>query len=196
MTLRPRPWRAALIASLFLIFVTAAFSASDSALVTSAERKLQHIQDNGKRQRPDPTPTQLSEQEINAYVASGRLQLPAGVKSVRFQGTPNLITATARVDFDQVRAGRGSSNPLLSLFSGVHEIVVVAQARGVNHQGRVDVQSVSLDGTQIPRFILELFIEKYLQPKYPGIGMSSQFPLANKVDTATVGQHNLTVIQK
>ena len=188
--------RTAFVLSVFPIFVAAALGSSDSAQVESAERKLQHIQRNGEQAQPDRTPTELSEQEINAYMASGRVKLPAGVKSVRFEGKPGLITATARVDFDQIRAGQRSSNPLLSLFSGVHEIVVVAQARGVDHKGHVDVQSVSLDGTEIPRFLLELFIEKYLQPKYPGIGMNSQFPLASKIDTATVGEHKLTVVQR
>jgi hypothetical protein len=195
MILRSGPLRAALILSVLPILL-AAFGNTDSTLVDSAERKLQHIQRNGEHPQPDPAPTELGEQEVNAYMASGRVKLPAGVKSVRFEGKPSLITATARVDFDQIKAGQRSSNPLLSLFSGVHEIVVVAQARGVGHKGHVDVQSASLDGTEVPRFLLELFIEKYLQPKYPGIGMSSQFPLPNKIETAAVGQHKLTIVQR
>jgi hypothetical protein len=196
MTLPASRLPAALVCSLLSVSLAAAFAAADPALVESAERKIQHIQRNGELPRPDPTPTQLSEQELNAYLASGRLRLPAGVKSVRFAGTPGVITARARVDFDEIRTGQRNSNPLLSLFRGVHEVVVVAQGRGVNHKGYVDVQSVSLDGTQIPNFLLELFIEKYLSPKYPGIGMNSQFALASKIETATVGQQKLTVVQK
>jgi hypothetical protein len=189
------PIRAAFLVPIFSL-VLAASGSSNSALVDSAERKLQHIQHNGALPQPDPVPTELDEQEINAYVMSGRVKLPVGVKSVRFDGKPNLITATARIDFDQIRAGQRASNPLLSLFSGVHEVLVVAQARGVTYRGHVDVQSVSLDGTEIPRFLLELFIEKYLRSRYPGIGMSSQFPLGSKIETATVGQHKLTVAQR
>ena len=75
-------------------------------------------------------------------------------------------------------------------------MVVVAHARGANRQGHVQVESVSLDGVEIPRFALELFVQKYIQPKYPNVGMTSQFALPSKIDTAIVGQHKLTVTQK
>ncbi|HEY1270995.1 MAG TPA: hypothetical protein VGF08_03390 [Terriglobales bacterium] len=171
-------------------------SPSDSALAAACDRKIQHVEKNGGLEHPDPTPTEFSEQEINAYVASGRVTLPAGVTSVRFEGRPGVVTATLRVDFDKIRAGRESSNPLLSLFTGVHDIVVLATGRGTGRQGQVHVQSVSLDGTEIPRVLLEIFIRKYLQPKYPEVGMDSQFPLPYKIETATIGEHKLTVTQK
>jgi hypothetical protein len=164
--------------------------------VDSMERKLQYVKQNGGQATPDPKPTEFTEQEVNAYVASGRVKLPAGVQSVRFEGQPNVIHGIARVDFDQLKSERSSSNPLLSIFSGVHDVVVVAQARGVNHTGYVEVQSVSLDNVEIPRFVLQVFVQKYLQPKYPNIGLNSQFALPAKVDTATVGQNKLTVTQK
>ena len=54
----------------------------------------------------------------------------------------------------------------------------------------------SLDGVEIPQFALELFVEKFLTPKYPQIGMDSQFTLPDRIDTAIVGLHKLTVTQK
>ncbi len=164
--------------------------------VDSMERKLQYVQQNGAQTTPDPKPTEFIQEEVNAYLASGRVKLPAGVQSVRFESQPSVITANARVDFDQLKAGRNSSNPLLSVFSGVHDVAVVARARGINHTGYVEVDSVSLDNVEIPRFVLQVFVQKYLQPKYPNVGMNSQFVLPSKVDTATVGQNRLTVTQK
>jgi len=171
-------------------------SVPDSRQVASAERKLQHLQNNGEQAHPDPTPTELTEQEINAYFASGNARLPAGVRSVTFQAQPGVVTATSQVDFDQLKAGRNSYNPLLSVFSGLHDVIVTAHAYGAGGQGLVHVDSVSLDGVEVPRFVLELFVEKYLKPKYPAIGMDSRFPLPARVDTATIGQHKLTVTQK
>ena len=124
------------------------------------------------------------------------MRLPAGVQSLRLRGEPGLITANCRVDFDEFKAGQRSSNPLLSVFSGVHDVVVVAHAHGAGHEGFVHVDSVSLDGMEIPHFALELFVEKYIQPRYPGIGIDSRFALPDKIDTATVGQHQLAVTQK
>jgi hypothetical protein len=171
-------------------------SSKASPAVISMERKLQHVQSNATLAHPDQTPTEFTEQEINAYFASGAIKLPAGVQSVNFQGQPEVVTATSRVDFDQLKAGRRSSNPLLSMFSGIHDVVVSAHVRGAGGQGYVNVDSVSLDGVEIPRFALEMFVEKYLQPKYPGVGLDSQFALPDRIDTAKVGLHKLTITQK
>jgi hypothetical protein len=177
-------------------FLTAQKTSVDSSAVASMERKLEHIKSNGAMPHPDQTPTELTEQEINAYLASGQIALPVGVRSVHLAGQPQVVTGTARVDFDQLKAGRRSSNPLLSVFTGIHEVVVVAHAQGAGGQGFVNVDSVSLDGVDIPRFVLQMFAEKYLQPKYPNVGLDSRFALPNRIDTARVGVHTLTVTQK
>jgi hypothetical protein len=171
-------------------------SSKSSPAVSSMERKLQHVQSNATLAHPDQTPTEFTEQEINAYFASGAIKLPAGVQSVNFQGQPEVVIATARVDFDQLKAGRRSSNPLLSMFSGIHDVVVSAHVHGAGGQGYVNVDTVSLDGVEIPRFALEMFVEKYLQPKYPGVGLDSNFVLPDRIDTARVGLHKLSITQK
>jgi hypothetical protein len=169
---------------------------ANSAAVATMERKLQRVEANSAAAHPDQTPTEFTEEEVNSYLASGKVQLPSGVQSVKFQGEPGVITANTRVDFDQLKAGRNSSNPLLGMFSGVHDVIVQAHAHGSGGQGIVNVDSVSLDGVEIPRFVLQLFVEKYLQPKYPNIGLDSRFALPDRIDTATVGRHRLTITQK
>ena len=168
----------------------------NSAPVASFERKLQHLQSNGSQPHPDPAPTEFSEHEINAYFASGSVQLPSGVKSVVFQEHPGIVIGTSRVDFDQLKAGKNSYNPLLSIFSGLHDVVVTAHAYGAKGEGLVHVDSVSLDGLEVPQFVLQLFVEKYLKPKYPNIGLDSRFALPARVDAATVGLGRVTVTQE
>lgn len=187
--------------SLVVLLVTAAFAqvrptASNNTLAASMDRKLQHIEQNGRLAHPDQRPTILIEEEVNAYFAAGRVKLPAGVQSVVVHGTPGVITGDSRVDFDRLKQGRNASNPLLSIFSGVHNVQVIANAHGAGGMGYVQVQSVSLDGVEVPRMILQLFIEKYLKPKYPYLGMDSRFALPDKIDIAIVGPHQLTVTQK
>jgi len=187
----------------FLIALTVCFLLIPPALTQTApspvagfERKLQHLQSNAAQASPDPSPTAFTEQEINAYLASGQVELPTGVRSVVLQEQPGIIVGTSRVDFDQLKAGRNSYNPLLSVFSGVHEVVVTAHASGVRREGVVHVDSVSLDGVEVPSFVLEMFVEKYLKPKNPNIGIDSRFALPARVDSATVGLHKVTIIQK
>jgi hypothetical protein len=176
-----------------LCFAKTAKPRSDPA---SMEQKVRHIETNARAAHPDQAPTVFTESEVNSYIASDKVTLPSGVQSLKLSGRPGIITGTAQVDFDRVREGVNSSNPLLSLFSGVHEVVVVAHAHGAGHTGYVHVDSVSLDGVEVPNFVLELFVEKFITSKYPQIGIDSQFALPNRIDTATVGGHQLTVTQK
>ena len=187
-------WQVLVPAAVFVASLT--FGADSGSLADSAQRKFDHIHQNGQKARPDSHPTDVTEQEVNAYIASGKVRLPAGVDSVRLVGISGVITGRCRVDFDRVRAGRLNSNPLLKLFSGVHDVVVSAQAAGSNHKGRVQVNSVMIDGIEVPRFVLELFVDKYVTPRYPGVGLDSTFALSDKIETATVGQHMLTIMQR
>jgi hypothetical protein len=159
------------------------------------QRKLDRIQQNGARPRPDPTPTVLTEDEVNAYLASGAVKLPTGVQQVRLQGTPGIINGTARVDFDKITEGRRSANPLLGLFNGVHDVAATAHASGSGGQAEVHIDTVSLDGMEIPRMALEYFVNHYVKPKY-GVGLDSKFTMPSRIDTATVAEHQLTLVQK
>jgi len=187
-----------------LIFLCAALwaapnpaSAKDHAALARCERKLDHIEANGRAVHPNQTPTVLTEQELNAYLASDQIALPAGVESVKLEGEePGIVNGTARIDFDKVRAGVRSSNPLLEIFSGIHEVVVNTHAHAAGGQGYVHVDAVFLDGIEVPRFVLELFVEKYLETKKPQIGLDSRFALPDRIDRASVGQHQITLTQK
>ena len=183
---------------LLLSAALAIFPASQKTTpdLTGFDRKLEHLEANGERAHPDPGPTVFTEQEVNAYLTSKEVTLPDGVQSVKLEGHPQTLTGRARVDFDRLRAGTGSSNPLLAVFTGIHDVLVATHAYGAGHEGHVHVDSVSLDGIEIPRFVLQLFVEKYLQPTYPEIGLDSRFTLPNRIDTAAVGEHTLTLVQK
>jgi len=190
-----------LIALCFLLPAAAAGnprpgSAQPPSDAVAMEQKLNRIDAQAHMPHPDQTPTVFTEQEANAYLASGEIELPAGVQSVKLEAEPGVVTGRARVDFDRVREGIHSSNPLLSIFSGVHDVVVVTHAHGTSGKGYVHVDSVSLDGVEIPEFLLELFVEKYLQPKNPQVGLDSQFALPDRISTAIVELHKLTVTQK
>lgn len=166
------------------------------AAADSAERKFHRIEINGTKAKPDPTPTAFTEHEIDAYVADRRVQLPKGVKRLRFSGAQGVVTTDALVDFDQVTAGAKNSNPLMSLFSAVHEVQVVSHAQGSGGEGRVHIDSLSIDGVGVPRVALEYFVKRYIKPRYPDLGIDSTFELPDRIDTATVGDHVLTVTQK
>jgi len=183
-------------AAIMFLLCAASVQAQQHRLADSLQRKLDHIQHNGKLAHPDQTPTVMTEDEINDYFAAGRVKLPDGVKKVTFQFQSGIITGLATVDFDEIRAGQRSSNPLLSLFNGTHNVRVEADAAASGGKGKVHVRTVSIDGIAVPRMALEYFVNKYIKPKYPNIGIDSEFQLSDKIDIAIVGYHKLTVTQK
>jgi hypothetical protein len=166
------------------------------AQAASCQKKFDYIRQNGEKANPDQTPTIISESELNAWLASGDAPLPKGVQKLQMAGDRGVINATAYVDFDQITAGARSSNPLLSLFRGTHEVQAKAHASGSGGQGQVHIDSVSLDGVGVPRMALEYFVDKYIAPKYPGIGLDSQFKLPYRIDLAIIGSRKLTLTQK
>jgi len=189
------------------IFLAVAFSwaavaarpnapAANNSAVESMQRKLDRIQSNGEQANPRPLTTVMTEQEVNAYVASGRVRLPKGVQSLRFSGQPGVIDSWARVDFDQLTAGQRSANPLLSMFSGVHDVAVASHGSASGGVANVHIDSVALDGVTIPDFALQMFVNHYIKPKYPNLGIDNRFQLPDRIDTAAVGNHQLTVTQK
>lgn len=182
-----------------VVVIAVAASAANkktSAELASINRKIAHLEASGQAAHPSPSPTVLTEAEINAYLASDEVQFPVGVDSVHLTGSQGTISGAAKVDFDQVRAGIHSSNPLLSIFSGVHDVNAEAHAYGRAGQGYVHIDSVSLDGVEVPNFVLQLFVAKYIQPRNPNIGIDSQFRLPDRIDSAVVGQHQVTLVQK
>ena len=190
-------FRLRLLSCLLLVGLAAFADANKTSPdLASVNRKIARLEANGRTAHPNPAPTILTETEINAYLASDEVQFPAGVNSVHLTGVQGTISGTAKVDFDQVRAGIHSSNPLLSIFSGVHDVNAEAHAYGRAGQGYVHIDSVSLDAVEVPNFVLQLFVEKYIQPRNPNIGIDSQFKLPDRIDSAVVGQHQVTLIQK
>ena len=175
---------------------TSAAHASGHRLADSLQTKLDHIQQNGEQDHPDQAPTVMTEDEVNDYIADGRITLPRGVKKLKMEGRSGIVTAFLNVDFDEIREGQNSSNPMLSLFSGQHDVRVEADASGSGREGRVHAREVTIDGFSVPRMALEYFVSKYITPKYPNVGIDSQFQLPNKIDIATVGYHKVTVTQK
>ena len=167
-----------------------------AAQANSCQKKFDYIRQNGNQATPDEKPTVITENELNAWLTSGNAQLPQGVKKLQLKGDTGVIDATAYVDFDEVTAGRNSSNPLLSLFRGTHEVQARAHASGSGGTGQVHIDSVSLDGVGVPRVALEYFVDKYITAKHPDIGLDSTFKLPYRIDTATIGPRQLTVTQK
>ncbi len=189
----------ALIVSLLLVsgsLVAQTGAVPHSPEYASADRKISAMVAFESNPPKSGLVTRLTDREINAYFAEGGVKWPDGVSDVKIDDQPAVINGSGLVDFDKVTAKNRSNNPLLALFSGVHTVRVTAQASAVRGRASVKVQSVSLDGLEIPRAALEYFVEKYLQPKYPEADLDSVFGMPDRIDSAIVGDREITFTQK
>jgi hypothetical protein len=164
---------------------------------SSAERKIAWIAENGRREHPSSQLTVLNAAEWNAYLNEGGVKLPEGVSRVSLSSRPAVVHGDAEVDFDRLTANRTRNNPLLALFTGKHHVTVTAQAAAVGGIGSVHVQSVEFDGVEIPEIALEFFCNRYLRPKYGNaVGMDSTFHLHSRIDTAILGNDQVSITQR
>jgi hypothetical protein len=163
----------------------------------SAERKFAWIGENGRSAVPNPQPTVLASEEWNAYLNEGGVNLPEGVTAVHIHTRPSVIQGEAEVDFDRLTANRTRSNPLLQLFTGKHHVLVLAHGSAIRGVATIQVDHVTFDGVEIPRFALDYFAQRYLRPHYgSAVGLDSVFRLKNRMYTVVVGDEQATITQR
>lgn len=187
-------------APLFLlsILLLASFAQpARSAAYSSAARKIAWIAENGRNPNPSPRPTVLTAKEWNTYLNEGGVKVPDSVSNIRIASNPAGIHAEADVDFDRLTANRTRSNPLLALFTGMHHVIAIARASVTHGTCAVHVNSVMLDGVEVPPLALEYFSNKFLHPKYGNaVGLDASFPLGNRIDSVAVGTNQVTITQR
>ena len=189
----------AFLLATFAMFLLASSRAEQahSEAFQSARQKFQWIEHNGESATPSTAPTVLIAREWNAYLNEGGVKLPDGLDRIRILSEPGIAHGEADIDFDRLTANRTKSNPLLYLFTGKHRVNVNAHARAANGIGTVHVDSVFFDGVEIPRLALEYFSSRYLRPKYGNaVGLDSKFALHNRIDTAIIGNNQVTITQR
>jgi hypothetical protein len=185
-----------LVVAILLLFTSAFAQAQHSAEYLSADKKFSAMTAFEAHPAPGGTVTRVSDAELNAYFNEGGIKLPDGVSDLRLETEPGILHGSAQVDFDKVTAKSRSNNALMMVFTGVHTVRVTAEANGSKGRARIIVQSVSLDGLEIPKQALEFFIQRYLQPKYPEIDLDTVIGMPYRIDSAAVGEGQITLSQR
>jgi hypothetical protein len=171
---------------------------SVSEAADSFQRKLEHVQQNSKKPRPATRPSVFLEEEINAYFSERRLpNMPAGVQSVRFELRPANVVAFTTVDFDELRRDRKIRNALLSIFTGTHdcEVEAVVGSAGPGRV-RIRVDSVKLDGISIPLMAVDMFIDRFVNTKFPQVGLDREYQLPARIESAVIKLDQGVIVQR
>jgi hypothetical protein len=147
-----------------------------------------------------PLRTQISEREINAYLAlEGPELLPAGIAMPRAQlGDLGRVRARAVVDLDAVRRSQERSpfDPLAYL-AGAVEVVATGRFEGDGGEGVIRYESATVGGVAVPKAVAQELLKFYTStPERPrGFAFDEPFALPAGVRAVSVERGAVTVVQ-
>jgi hypothetical protein len=147
-----------------------------------------------------PLHTQISEREINAYLAlEGPELLPAGIAMPRAQlGDAGRVRARAVVDLDAVRRSRERSpfDPLAYL-AGAVEVVATGRFEADRGEGVIRYESATVGGVAVPKAVAQELLKFYTStPERPrGFAFDEPFALPAGVRSVSVERGAVTVVQ-
>ena len=87
------------------------------------------------------------------------------------------------VDLSRAQRQNGTPGGILwrFLFSGEREVTANCRYRSADGYGRLDLDSVEIDGTTVPRFIVDWLIASYVNPQMPDFEVGKTVALPKKV---------------
>ncbi len=123
---------------------------------------------------------EFTEAEVDAFLQQEiSRNYPPGVSQVQFRFQRNRLSARALVDFDAMQADSAAARKslVLALLQGEHRVEVSGKLTGENGLGRYDILGIRIGEQEVPRVLIDLLLEHYVLPKYPGAGPDTDFAL-------------------
>ena len=174
-----------LLAAALTASLAAAIAAAPAALSPeksfSAAEKLDRISTDSMH--PGETIT-LTEDEINSFLRYDYApHMPDGVRDLTVQLQPDRGVAHAFVDLAKLQASTGSSLGLLwnAVLSGEREIAVTCRYVSANGQATVEILSAELNGTSIPKPVLDWLVGSVVAEHFAGVELGKPSPLPNNL---------------
>ena len=126
----------------------------------------------------------LTEDEINSLLRyDSELDVPEGVRDLKVSLTNNRGELRARVDISKMRSPGGGDPGFLVrlLLSGEREVRAICHYTSSQGEGRIDVESVEIDGARISGSILDWLISSYVVPRVPEFEPGKPMPLRHNL---------------
>lgn len=164
----------------------------------SMEAKMQTLED--KNEHPTYPAVVVTDREANAWlkVHSGEF-LPAGVGTPSINTQPDHAVAEGDVDFDKL--ARLYPNPndmgpkiLAAMFHGTQHVVVTGTFQSLPAGELMQVESIVVGGTTMPKWLVDYMIQNVLQPKYH-FDLSKPFPYPDHVRQVVLGSGTTTFLR-
>lgn len=167
------------------------------AALRSLESKIAVLASHEPRASNSYEPIVITEAEANSYLRyRGHEFLPAGVHDPEMRIAPDLVSAAAEVDFNELsQAGtenRDWGTRLLALvFRGKQRVSGTGKIETGSGQGKVTVESLTVGTTAIPAGLVNFLLQSYVQRRYK-IDISKPFALPPHVTHIELGSGRAT----
>lgn len=165
------------------------------------KQKVAAIAAHGDRPTKQGRRTIVTENELNAFlVYDAGPQLPVGVvqPTVAILGT-GRVSGRAVVDLDAVRKQKNPTSLLdpATYLTGRLPVVATGVLNTSNGVGRFQLESASVGGVPIPKFVFQEIVGYYSRsPQNPsGIGLDDPFPLPARIREIQVERGQAIVVQ-
>jgi len=201
-----RPVSIALVTSALAVTLGAAADSPSPSAVSRHDadlmkQKVATINRLGEKPLKERRRTTVTEKELNAYLALEALEdLPKGVvnPTVSILGAGRL-SGRAVVDLDAVRKESPPKSLLdpKNLFIGRLPIAATGVLTTSNGIGRFSLESASVGGLPLPKFLLQEILSYYSRsPEKPdGINLDDPFMLPVRIREIQVGRGQAIVVQ-
>ena len=200
----PRALAAAALAAILLGVApegrSATFDQPTLAASKSMEAKLQILESNDTQPSASYRAVVITTYEANSYlkVHSGEF-LPPGVRTPSLSVQPEHATVSGDVDFDEL--SRSYPNPndwgpkiLAAMFHGTQHVTVTAKIQSENAGVLVQVESVVVGIMTVPSWLVDLMIQKFLQPRY-NFDLSKPLAYPDHVTQIVLGSGQVTFLR-
>lgn len=172
----------------------AALLAESRAVSLVATQKLERI--SSEKLKPGETVT-LSENELNSYIQYDYAEeIPEGIRNLHLTVLKDHGVAEALVDLEKLAAVKSSPIAAMSakLFRGERKLRASCRFVSADGKGKVEVDSVELDGQVLPDFLVDYLIASTVQPHLPDFEVGKPFPLANNLRQIRLEPANVAVV--
>lgn len=186
--------------SVLALLVTAEAVTTSRPQADAFAKKIAIIKQHADRSATATRRTTVTEGELNSwFVYRSQPLLPVGVKDpqVTVIGNGKLL-GVVTVDLDEVgksKANDGSG--AWKLLGGKLPISLTVVLRTKDGRGWFDLQSASLSGVPLPKFLLQEIVSHYTRTEdHPqGIRLDDPFALPSGIKQIDVGQGQAVILQ-
>jgi hypothetical protein len=159
-----------------------------SALADGVTGKLQALQARHELGAAEPSETEITEREFNAYLLHHFAhQLPEGVENPWIQFSDGPALAGATLDLDVLKQKMPEST-MLQYLSGRVPLELRARLHSEDGVGRFELESVTLSGLPIPLTLIQQLVTTYTKsPSRPnGFLLDEPFALPYGIDRVQI----------